>query len=84
MYRCQRQVVCTVKLLSNCHPDLPNFSSTALSSIAVATATPHSSALYLKQLFCVNITALNFHCTACACVNDIAFPLYIPHQTWQP
>ena len=38
------------KYLAN---DLPDFLSAALSSIAVATATPHSSALHMKKSFCV-------------------------------
>ena len=43
------------RILSNCYIDLSDFSSAALSSIAVATATPHSSALQLKKSSCVNI-----------------------------
>ena len=43
------------RILSNCYIDLSDFSSAALSSIAVATATPHSSALQLKKSFCANI-----------------------------
>ena len=43
------------RILSNCYIDLSDFSSSALSSIAVATATPHSSALQLKKSSCVNI-----------------------------
>ena len=35
---------------------MPDFSSAALSSIDVATATPHSSALHMKQSFCVNVS----------------------------
>ena len=41
--------------LSNRHIDLPNCPSASLSSIAVATATPHFSALHMEQLFYVNI-----------------------------
>jgi hypothetical protein len=44
-----------VRILSNRHIDLPDFSSAALSSIVVATATPHSSALQMKKSSCVNI-----------------------------
>ena len=43
------------RILSNHHIDLPNCPSTSLSSISVATATPHSSALHMEQLFYVNI-----------------------------
>ena len=43
------------RILSNWHLDLPDCSSAALSSIAVATATTHSSALHLKQSFCINV-----------------------------
>ena len=43
------------RILSNRHIDLSDFSSAALSSIAVATATPHSSALHMKKSSCVNI-----------------------------
>ena len=39
----------------NRHIDLSDFSSAALSSIDVATATPHSSALHMKKSSCVNI-----------------------------
>jgi hypothetical protein len=46
------------RILSNCYIDLSDFSSAALSSIAVATATPHSSALQLKKSSCVNIDVL--------------------------
>ena len=42
--------------LSNCHIDLSDFSSAALSSVAVATATPLSSALHMKKSSCVNVT----------------------------
>ena len=41
--------------LSNCHINLSDFSSAALSSIAVATATPHSSALHMRKSSYVNI-----------------------------
>ena len=34
---------------------MSDFSSAALSSIDVATATPHSSALHMKKSSCVNI-----------------------------
>ena len=43
------------RILSNRHIDLSDFSSAALSSIDVATATPHSSALHMKKSSCVNI-----------------------------
>ena len=33
---------------------------TALSSIDVATATPHSSVLYLEQSFCVNVSEIYY------------------------
>ena len=46
------------RILNNCYIDLSDFSSAALSSIAVATATPHSSALQLKKSSCVNIDVL--------------------------
>ena len=42
-------------IVSNRHIDLSDFSSAALSSIVVATATPHSSALQMKKSSCVNI-----------------------------
>ena len=42
-------------ILSNRHIDLSDFSSAALSSIVVATATPHSSALQMKKSSCVNM-----------------------------
>ena len=35
---------------------MSKFLSAALSSIDVATATPHSSALHMKQSFCVNVS----------------------------
>ena len=43
------------RILSNCHIDLSDFSSAALSSVAVATATPPSSALYMRKSSYVNI-----------------------------
>ena len=43
------------RILSNCHIDLSDFSSAALSSVAVATATPPSSALHMRKSSCVNI-----------------------------
>ena len=43
------------RILSNWHLDLPDCLFAALSSIAVATATTLSSALHLKQSFCVNV-----------------------------
>ena len=43
------------RILSNCHIDLSDFSSAALSSVAVATATPPSSALHMKKSSCANI-----------------------------
>ncbi len=36
------------RILSNCYLDLSDFSSAALSSIAAATATPHSFALHSR------------------------------------
>ena len=52
------------RILSNRHIDLSDFSSAALSSIVVATATPHSSALQMKKSSCVNIAEnLIFRCT---------------------
>ena len=44
------------RILSNRHIDLPDFSNAALSSIAVATATSHSSALHMRKSSYVNIT----------------------------
>ena len=44
------------RILSNRHIDLPDFSYAALSSIAVDTATPHSSALHMRKSSYVNIT----------------------------
>ena len=43
------------RILSNQHIDLPDCSSAALSSVTVATATPPSSALHMKQSFCANV-----------------------------
>ncbi|MEE0468717.1 MAG: hypothetical protein UDA86_06035, partial [Blautia sp.] len=43
------------RILNNCHIDLLNCPSASLSSISVATATSHSSALHTEQLFYVNI-----------------------------
>ena len=43
------------RILSNCHIDLSDFSSAAPTSVAVATATPPSSALHMKKSSCVNI-----------------------------
>ena len=43
------------RILSNRHIDLSAFSYAALLSIAVATATPHSSALHMRKSSCVNI-----------------------------
>ena len=43
------------RILSNRHIDLSDFSSAALSSIAVATATPHSFALHMRKSSYVNI-----------------------------
>jgi hypothetical protein len=39
------------RILSNRYIDLSDFSSAALSSIGVSTATPHSSALQMKKSF---------------------------------
>ena len=47
------------RILSNCYIDLSDFSSAALSSIAVATATPHSSALQIENSFCVILLKVN-------------------------
>ncbi len=44
------------RIINNRHLDLPDFSSAALSSIYVVTATPHSSALHMKQSFGVNVS----------------------------
>jgi len=41
--------------LSNCYIGLSDFSYAALSSVAVATATPPSSALHMKKSSCVNV-----------------------------
>ena len=41
------------------HNDLPEFHSTALSSIDDATASPHSSALQAENSFCVIILKVN-------------------------
>ena len=43
------------RILSNRHIDLPDFSYAAPKSVAVATATPHSSALHMKKSSCANI-----------------------------
>ncbi len=43
------------RILSKRYIDLSDFSYAALSSIAVATATPHSSALHMRKSSCVNI-----------------------------
>ena len=53
----QEEIVrCLVqRILSNRHIDLSDFSYAALSSVAVATATPPSSALHMKKSSCVNI-----------------------------
>ena len=48
------------RILSNCYIDLSDFSSAALSSIAVATATPHSSALQLKKSSCRTVLVVLF------------------------
>ena len=48
-------IILVQRILSNHHIDLPNCPSASLSSISVATATPHSSALHMEQLFYVNI-----------------------------
>ena len=48
------------RIISNSHLDLSDFSSAALSSIDVATATPHSSALHMKQSSCVNVSDTYF------------------------
>ena len=43
------------RILSNRHIDLSDFSYATLSSVAVATATPPSSALHMRKSSCVNI-----------------------------
>ena len=43
------------RILSNRHIDLSDFSYAALSSIAVATATPHSFALHMRKSSGVDI-----------------------------
>ena len=48
------------RIISNWLLDLSDFSSAALSSIDVATATPHSSALHMKQSSCVNVSETYF------------------------
>ena len=48
------------RILSNCYIDLSDFSSAALSSIVVATATPHSSALQLKKSSCRTVLVVLF------------------------
>ena len=55
------------RILSNRHLDLPDFSSAALSSIVVATATLHSSALQMKKSSCVNRRNLIFAVLAANC-----------------
>ena len=49
------KIVLVQRILSNRHIDLSDFSYAALSSIAVATATPHSSALHMIKSSYVNI-----------------------------
>ncbi|EEA81593.1 hypothetical protein CLONEX_02518 [[Clostridium] nexile DSM 1787] len=41
------------------HNDLPEFHSTALSSIDDATASPHSAALQTENSFCVIMLKVN-------------------------
>ena len=41
----ENKVILVQRILSNCYIDLSDFSSAALSSIVVATATPHPSFL---------------------------------------
>ncbi len=48
------------RILSNCYIDLSDFSSAALSSIAVATATPLSFALQLKKSSCRTVLVVLF------------------------
>ena len=43
------------RILSNRHIDLPDFSYAAPKSVAVATATPPSSAFHMKKSSCANI-----------------------------
>ena len=43
------------RILSNRYIDLSDFSYAALSSVAVATATPPSSALHMRKSSCANI-----------------------------
>ena len=47
--RCLIFAVLVQRILSNRHIDLSDFSYAALSSIAIATATPHSSALHMRN-----------------------------------
>ena len=51
----ENKIILVHRILSNRHIDLSDFSSAALSSVAVATATPPSSALHMKKSSCVNI-----------------------------
>ncbi len=62
------------RILSNWQFDLPDFSSAVLSSIDVATATPHSSALHMKQSFASNYPKLNFRCISRKCRVFLNFP----------
>ena len=45
------------RILSNYHIDLSDFLSAALSSIDIATATPHYSVLQMKKASIVNVSA---------------------------
>ena len=56
-------ITCPKRILSNRHIDLSDFSSAALSSIVVATATPHSSALQMKIHSASYSQKLIFRCT---------------------
>ena len=49
-------VYCLIHISPN---DLPEFPSAALSSIDVATATPHYSALQAENPFCVILLKVN-------------------------
>ena len=50
-------LVCCIIHIS--HNDLPEFHSTALSSIDDATASPHSAALQTENSFCVIMLKVN-------------------------
>ena len=54
------QIILVQRIINNYHIDLPNCPSASLESISVATATPHSSALRMEQLFYVNIAEIYY------------------------